>query len=191
MNESLFELLNAVKLVDVIITTSLFFVIGAIVIHQRKNIRNIFEQWRKKRNFEDTIIDSISGLKKNDEYLKSDIDDLRDTMERAREVSKDIRNEMYGDLKNISKDLKTVMTTIDKMQEKEAISKRVNIKEKIEKLYRECSQNKTCTDMQFETLKDLIDDYERHGGTNSFVHSVVLKEMYSWEIIKKIPDIDE
>ena len=34
--------------------------------------------------------------------------------------------------------------------------------------------------------KDLIEEYEAADGQNSFVHSVVQKEMYAWEKVDKI-----
>ena len=37
-----------------------------------------------------------------------------------------------------------------------------------------------------ETLEGLIKTYEDYGGKNSFVHSLVQKEMYTWEHIDKI-----
>ena len=35
--------------------------------------------------------------------------------------------------------------------------------------------------MEIEVLEGLISTYEDYGGQNSFVHSVVQKEMYTWE----------
>ena len=35
------------------------------------------------------------------------------------------------------------------------------------------------------TLEDLIEEYEAAGGENSFVHSLVQKEMYAWEKIER------
>ena len=43
------------------------------------------------------------------------------------------------------------------------------LKEKIERIYRECSPTQTCTDMALETLRELIEEYEEHGGTNSHI----------------------
>lgn len=188
MSKDLFHLLNTVKVVDVIVTIIIFATIIGIVITQWKKIKSVLEHWRKKRNFEDNIIDAIDDLKSIDKHLQEDIDKVWDTMAESREVSKNIREDMYGEIKNISSDLKTVIQTIDDMQAKNDLSKQAAIKEKIEKLYRECHANMVCTDTAFETLKDLIDDYERHGGTNSFVHSLVQPEMYTWERIKTIPD---
>lgn len=188
MNKDIYTLLNTVKLVDVVITTALFALIIGILITQKKKIKDMMEGWRKKRNFEDTIIESINGLKENDRLLQENIDKVWDTMESARDTSKEIREEMYSDIKSISTDLKGVVNKMNVMEEKNNLSKQADLKEKIEKLYRECHDHMVCTDTAFETLKDLIDDYERHGGKNSFVHSLVQPEMYTWERIKTIPD---
>lgn len=188
MNKDLYTLLNTVKLVDVIVTTALFALIVGILITQKKKIKDMLESWRKKRNFEDTIINSINSLKECDHRLQENIDKVWSAMESARDTSKEIREEMYADIKNISTDLKDVTNKLDIMEEKNNLSKQADLKEKIEKLYRECHAHMVCTDTAFETLKDLIADYERHGGENSFVHSLVQPEMYTWERIKTIPD---
>ena len=47
--------------------------------------------------------------------------------------------------------------------------------------YRRYHLSQKITDMEFEALEDLIETYENYGGKNSFVHSVVQKEMYEWE----------
>lgn len=190
MNKDLFTLLNTVKLVDVVVTSALFLIIVGVLISQRKNIKIWLENWRKKRNFEDTIMDAIEELKDSDKYLKNDIDELWNTMEMARDTSNEIREEMYADIKGISTNLENVNNKLDNMEHKNNLSKQADIKEKIEKLYRECHANMVCTDTAFETLKDLIADYERHGGENSFVHSLVQIEMYKWDVIETIPDPD-
>ena len=181
MSKTLFELLNAVKLVDVLVTTALFVVIISILVTQRKKLKEVFESWREKRNFEDNTIKMINS---NTDKIK----ELEDIMTNARQTSIDIRDKMYDDLGEVSTNVKEIIKTLCEMQKREEASKRADIKDKIEKIYRECGEAKKCTDMQFETLKDLIEDYERHNGKNSFVHSVVQKQMYSWEIIKKIPE---
>lgn len=188
MNKDLYTLLNTVKIVDVIVTTALFALIIGILLSQREKIKGVLENWRKKRNFEDTIIDLITELKESDKRLQNNIDKVWRTMESAQETSKEIRGEMYDNIKGISTGLKTVTSKLDDIEKKNDLSKQAELKEKIEKLYRECHANKVCTDTALETLKDLIDDYERHGGKNSFVHSLVQPEMYTWDRIKTIPD---
>lgn len=181
MNKNLFELLNAVKLVDVVVTSALFIVIIGILITQRKNIKTWLETWRKKRNFEEN---AMIMIKANTEKIK----ELESTMLSARQTSVDIRAKMYNDLNEVVNDVKTIIVTLTELQERDAETKRAEIKHSIEKAYRECCDTKICTDTQFETLKELIQAYEKHGGTNSFVHTLVIPEMYTWELIKKIPE---
>ena len=191
MNKDLYTLLNTVKLVDVLITAGLFILVIGILLTQRKKIKDVLENWRKKRNFEDSVIDSIKLLKTNDTQLQENIDNVWRTMENARNTSKEIRAEMYSDIKSILTDLKELKEKIDDIEKKKNLSKQAELKEKIEHIYRECHVNMVCTDTAFETLKDLITDYERHGGKNSFVHTLVQPEMYTWERIKTIPDPDD
>lgn len=188
MNKDLWTLLNTVKLVDVIVTTLLFVSILVIVLTQWKKIKMVLENWRKKKNFEDTVMDSIEALKENDRRLKNRIDEVWNTMLGAQETSKEIRNEMYTDIKGMTEDIKSVKNHLDDIDRKRNLSKQAELKEKIEHLYQECHKNMVCTETAFETLKDLIADYERHGGINSFVHTLVQPEMYTWERIKNIPD---
>lgn len=187
MNKNLFTLLNTIKLVDVVVTVALFLLIIGILITQKNKIKAIMESWRKKRNFEDTIIESIKGLEESDRRLQENIDKVWNTMDMARDTSKEIRSEMYSDIKGISNNLKDVNEKLDIMERKNNLSKQADLKEKIEKLYRECHAHMVCTDTALETLKDLIADYERHGGKNSFVHSLVQPEMYTWDKIETIP----
>lgn len=188
MDKDLYTLLNTVKLVDVIATIGLFILIVGIIVTQKNEIKKSMEHWRKKRNFEDTIIETINALQETDRLLQENIDKVWNTMELAQDTSKEIRTEMYSVIKGISANLKNVTDKLDTMEKKNNLSKQADLKEKIEKLYRECHANMVCTDTAFETLKDLIADYERHGGENSFVHSLVQPEMYTWDHIKTIPD---
>lgn len=181
MNKNIFEILNAVKLIDVIVTLALFILITGIIVTQKDKIKEIFEAWRKKKNFEENAVTLISKNQKKIDYLE-------ETMAKSRQQSIEIRAKMYDDLDEVKGDVKSIVTTLDSMQKKAEVSKRTDIKDKIERIYRECNEAKKITDMQFETLKELIEDYERHGGKNSFIHSVVQQEMYDWKIIKKIPN---
>ena len=181
MSKDLYNLLTTVRVVDVVVTVILLAIVIGVLATQHKKIRDVLEHWRKKRNFEDTVMDSIKGLEESDRKMQERIDVVWKTMESARDTSREIREEMYSDIKQIS-------VKLDDMEKKNNLSKQAEIKSRIEKLYRECHANKVCTDTAFETLKDLIADYERHGGRNSFVHSLVQPEMYMWDRIKTIPD---
>ena len=63
--------------------------------------------------------------------------------------------------------------------------KRAELKDKISQSYRYYHEKQKINDIEFETLNDLIKAYESCGGDNSFVHSVVQKEMYTWEQVQR------
>lgn len=70
-------------------------------------------------------------------------------------------------------------------EEKQNKRVRAELKDKIGRTYRYHHELGRINDMEFEALKDLIEEYEDHGGTNSFVHDTVQPEMYVWERDKK------
>ena len=60
---------------------------------------------------------------------------------------------------------------------------RAELKDKIGRSYRYYHNLGEITDMELEALEDLIAEYEAADGENSFVHSIVQKEMYTWKRI--------
>lgn len=71
-------------------------------------------------------------------------------------------------------------------EEKENRRVQAELKDKIGQSYRYYHEVKKINDIEMETLEGLIKTYEDYGGKNSFVHSLVQKEMYTWEHIDKI-----
>ena len=112
------------------------------------------------------------------EYQKNRMHDLED--------SRKIRREMYSIMDKQSDGIRNLTEIVVEMQKKNSKTKGAEIKSKIEGIYKECHPSMVCTDMAFETLKVLIEEYEVHGGDNSFVHSTVEPEMYEWKVIKTI-----
>lgn len=68
-------------------------------------------------------------------------------------------------------------------EEKQNKRIQAEIKDKIAHSYRQYHPAQKISEMELEALEDLITAYESYGGENSFVHSVVEKEMYGWEKI--------
>lgn len=165
MDETLLELLQKVTLYDLIWSLLLVIFVGGLLISQKKRISKWMNKWRKGKNEEEDFTKLVFDL-------KNSVTELKQTVV-----------QQSGDIQ----DLKSIVV---KMQEKNSKTKRAEIKEKIERIYSECHPAKTCTDMQFETLKELIEEYEEHGGTNSFVHTTVEPEMYIWNKIKRIKEVN-
>lgn len=193
MDSSLLELLTKVTLYDLIWALILLITFIGIAVSQKKRISKWLDKWRKDKNDEEDFTQLVFDLKDSIEKLSKEVkqnqEDRDKELVKYREDSKKIRDEMYKVLNNQSEEIKNITKTIGIMQEKQSKTKRAELKEKIERIYRECSPTKTCTEMAFETLRELIEEYEEHGGINSFVHSIVEKEMYEWEIVETVKGV--
>lgn len=188
MDASLFELLSKVTLLDLIWTLLLIITIVGILISQKKRISKLLDKWRKSKNDEEDFEKLVYSLKDSVDNLKSTMGQYQKNREHDLEDSRKIRSEMYKVIDKQSEGIRNLTEIVVKMQERNSKTKRAEIKEKIERIYRECHPSMTCTDMAFETLRELIEEYEVHGGINSFVHSTVEPEMYEWKVIKSIKE---
>ena len=168
MDNSLLELLSEVTLYDLIVALVLIVIVGGILASQKKKISKVFDKWRKNKNEEEDFHSLVYELKNSIETLSKEVKQNQETM--------NVQSDSIAELKDI----------VIKMQEKNSETKRAEIKERIERIYRECTNEQICTEMQFESLKDLIEQYEKHGGDNSFVHTTVQPEMYKWQIVKEV-----
>lgn len=187
LSETFRHFLRTMNTADMIVSFIVLLLIIGFIIKNKDKILEILEEWRHRKNFQENVLNYIEEMKEDTKRLKQDMVQFEQNRSNDREVSRAIRDELYKHIDGIARNVEDIKGDIKSMQEKEQASKRADIKKSIEKLYRECSDAKCCTDMQLETLKDLIEDYEANGGENSFVHSVVQKEMYTWHVIEKIP----
>lgn len=63
---------------------------------------------------------------------------------------------------------------------------RAELKDRISQAYRYYHAKNEINSMELEALEDLIEEYESADGINSFVHSRVQPEMYTWTLIDDI-----
>jgi hypothetical protein len=131
----------------------------------RKNLNDYMAESRKDRK---ALHDEMK------QYATNRINDRQQSLEIQREL-KGSQNEITDKVDNISKKL-------NEMEKKENKRVQSEIKERIAQSYREYKKTKKITSEELEALEDLIETYETHGGENSFVHSLVQKEMYTWEV---------
>jgi chromosome segregation ATPase len=171
-----------------IFAIALIVVIVVILISQKKKISKWMNRWRKNKNDEENFNQLVYDLKDSVDKLKETVGQFQENREHDRNDSRRIRKEMYDVMNKQSDSINNLTNIVVEMQKKNSKTKRAEIKEKIERIYRECHPSMTCTDMALETLKELIEEYEAHGGINSFVHSTVEPEMYEWKVIKKIKE---
>lgn len=192
MDSSILELLTEVTIYDLILALILVTIVVGIIVSQKKKISKFLDKWRKDKNEEEDFHSLVYELKDSIEKLSKEVKQNQENRTKEllhyRDDSRIIRDEMYKIMDGQAQDIKMLTQAIADMREKDSKTKRAELKEKIEKLYSECHPYMKCTDMQLEVLKDLIAEYEEHGGNNSFVHSTVEPEMYDWEIIKAIKE---
>lgn len=186
MNESLLGILQKVTLLDLLWAVFLISILLGALLSQKKRIVKVLNKWRKTKNEEEDFYTLVYDLKDSLQDVKQTMDNYQANREHDRNDSIRIRNEIYKEIGKQSSSIDNLTKIVVKMEEKNSKTKRAEIKAKIEGIYRECHPAMTCTDMALETLKELIEEYEAHGGDNSFVHSTVEPEMYEWKIINKI-----
>lgn len=118
--------------------------------------------------------------------VRSDIKTFTENRVKDREQSRNIQKELLSNIQNISEKVDAMQRNTDERfavsEEKQNQRVQADIKERIAQSYRRYNSSKKITRMELEALEDLIAAYESHGGVNSFVHSVVQKEMYTWEV---------
>ncbi len=179
---------------------SSIFISVFIILIGIKTIVSLFEwvveklgldnKWtRKKREDHELLITTTNSLKELSEEHKKDMKDLNDNNIIYREQSLIVREEL-------KKSINDIFVKLDEMQEKtdkrfEENEKNTNrriraeLKDKIGQSYRYYHKIGKINDMELEALEDLIKEYESVKGENSFVHSVVQKEMYTWEQVER------
>lgn len=190
MDKSVMELLHEVSGAELLIAILLIIALCVLVLTQKEKLSKHLNKWRTEKNEEEDFHALVYELKNSIEKLSKEVKENQENRDKEllhyRDDSRKIRDEMYKVMNNQSDSIRELKETVLQIQEKNSETKRAEIKEKIERIYRECTHEQVCTEMQFESLKDLIEQYEKHGGDNSFVHTTVQPEMYKWQVVKEV-----
>lgn len=133
------------------------------------------------------IKESIDDLKKQmKEYSDNRVSDRKQSFAIQKELT-EAQGKISESVDRIFDKVATLKEDTDRrFEESEAKQNRrvqAEIKDKIAQLYRRYHSTSTIKAIELESLKDLIRTYEEHGGENSFVHSLVEKEMYTWKVV--------
>lgn len=127
---------------------------------------------------------------------KKDISQFYENRVRDREQSFKIQKELTDTQKKLSDIVDKIDQKIDIMksstdtrfkenEEKQNERVQAELKDKIGQSYRYYHSRKKINDIELEALEGLIKAYEGADGKNSFVHSLVQKEMYTWEKVER------
>lgn len=131
---------------------------------------------------------SIKGYKLLEKYrkLKNESEEREEKFQHYEESIRtltQISEQQKEDISKLNEKMNTVFAMLIEIRKHDDDNRRASLKNSISQLYRYHNSTKTITEIDKDTLEGLIASYESCGGTNSFVHEVVQKEMYTWEII--------
>lgn len=110
------------------------------------------EHWQTSKNYQNSYAQNQQDIMDSIKELKDELKDMRKTTDERFAASE-------------ARDNKRAMA---------------ELKDKIGERYRRYHAKGEINDMEYEALEDLIEEYESAGGENSFVHSVVQREMPTW-----------
>ena len=163
---------------------------------QKQHTHDVEESDAHDENIKEELSAFISEIKTSISDTQSELKQFAENRVHDREQSFKIQKELTDSQNNLAESLSSISEKIDKMQHttdlrfKESEEKnnkriRAELKDKIGQSYRYYHERGKINDMELEALEDLIEEYEEADGKNSFVHSVVQKEMYTWEKIDR------
>ena len=190
MEELLTKYLENINPMIVIVAIVILIFICWIIIKNRKVISEFFDDlYNRKKNKEEllqTIKDNQSDIKT---IMENRIRDREQSINIQKELT-DAQNKLSESILDISKKIDDMKRNTDErfMESERKNNKRIRaeLKDKISQSYRYYHELGKINDMELEALEDLIEEYEEAEGKNSFVHSVVQKEMYTWEKIDRM-----
>ncbi len=190
MEELITKYLENINPMIVLVALVLLIFFCWIAIKNRKVISDFFNDlYNRKKNKEEllqTIKDNQTDIKA---IMENRIHDREQSFAIQKELT-DAQNKLSESLSNISQKIDDMQRNTDeRFKESERKNNkriRAELKDKISQSYRYYHSLGKINDMELEALEDLIEEYESADGKNSFVHSVVQKEMYTWKKISQI-----
>lgn len=142
----------------------------------------LYERRKRREEFFQMLIDDHKRIK---EYEENRIHD--------REQSFQIQKQLIDANANLAEKLESMSQKIDANQKltderfaaSEESSKqriRAELKDKLLRAYRQHHAAAHISSMELEAMSELIEVYSQNGG-NSFVHEIIVPEMYTWEVV--------
>lgn len=158
-----------------------------LLIKTSENLALLQEKHDKDERGLEVALETFMGeVRESFTDVNNKIEGFYDNQSKYRGQSLNIQKEWSDKIDDVFGKLEDMQKRTDERFaiSEEKTNKRVqsDIKERIAQSYRRYNISKKISRMELEALEDLIETYESYGGTNSFIHSVVQKEMYTWEV---------
>lgn len=166
---------GSVFIIAFLIFLAFLIYIIRLLFKYRKSLKGAIESWIERENEKEELKRTVSQNKEDIQTLKKKTDIYSDNRIHDREQSFEIQRQLNTAIETLSQKL-------DDMTERENERQRAKLKDRIGEMYSCFHESQKWSHMQKEALDDLIKAYEMAGGTNSFVHSIVQPESYTWEL---------
>lgn len=185
MKDFIIEYLTSISPNIVIITIIFIIFMLWIIFKNRTYISDFFNENYNKRQKQEELLQTIKANQTNINTIIEDRINDRNQISFIQKELSDVQIELSNSLTDISNKIDHMQKRTDeRFEESEKKNNkriRAELKDKISQSYRYYHSIGKINDMESEALEDLIEEYEAADGKNSFVHSVVQKEMYIWE----------
>lgn len=168
----------------------LFCALFWTLFQNRKAINDFLNDWYIRRKKKDELLRTIQENQTEiKQLMENRLHDRKQSLAIQKELT-DAQKELANAISSISEKIDEMQKNTDKrFQESEQKNNkriRAELKDKISQSYRYYHALGTINDMELEALEDLIEEYEAADGSNSFIHSIVQKEMYIWEKVNRV-----
>lgn len=145
------------------------------------------EQYNRLSKEVEELVDNIQQyIKTSDNRIKL-INQTIHNFDISRQKELQDNNKAQNDLQKSQDNTNDMLSALREQliinEEKQNKRIRAELKDKIGQAYQRHHKEGKISSMEIEMLEGLIEEYEAAGGENSFVHSIVMKEMYTWEIV--------
>lgn len=165
-----------------------FIVLGAVIgwfLSNRKDISELWNSWYQSKKRKDELLNMLlNDHERMGAYEENRLHDRAQSFEIQKQLV-DAQSKLAEQISEISNKIDENQKKTDQRfeQSEERNNKRVRaeLKNEISEIYRKCHHTGKISSMRLEVLENLIEEYEDAKGVNSFVHSIVQPEMYSWE----------
>lgn len=163
---------------------------------RRKNQKQLEDTAELARQTAENLSKLETQHAKDEKEFRENLNKHMNESEKDRKALHQIQKDLVNSQNKISDSVQGLVDKFDEFktntdnrfnsnEEKENKRVRAELKNSISGLYRHHHSTGQINDIELETLEDLIEEYESAGGENSFVHSLVQKEMYTWEKVER------
>ena len=189
MTDQILGKLDSVNAATVFVVFIVIFFVISWAISKRSFLKETWDSFQNRRKRKEELLQLLLDTAKKADEANNHIKDYEEKRVHDREQSLKIQKEFITSINVISAKLDEMKKdTEDKFeftQEQQNKRVRADLKDKIGQSYRYYHEKGKWNDMEKEALEELIESYENAKGDNSFVHSVVAKEMYTWDLIPR------